>query len=361
MPFKKIGDYLIEQKLCDAQILSAAMEQQILLRDEGVYKPIGQIIIEKGNLKPEDLKSSLQSQMADMLGSIELFKSLSPELISKIASIAQCVAFPKGEIIIHQGDQGDSFYQVITGSIRVFQVSEDGVEVTLNKLGPGEGFGEMALLTGEPRSASVDIQTPSSLLIISKQTFDQLTSEIPGFSLMLSEILSKRLSMETSNFVKASSTQKAYQRFIIEQNSKSEANLIGRSKAIRKLQDKINKIAQNDEIVMIQGEPGTEKIDVARLIHSNSRKNTPFLSVDVKSVNMGRVAKRHEHSDEIRRELAQASTLFGHVKAAFPFAPERRLGLFQVGDEGVVVIENIEHLSANIQKRLVGFLKSKSF
>ena len=361
MPFKKIGDYLIEQKLCDAQILSAAIELQTLLRDEGVYKPIGQIIIEKGNLKPEDLKSSLQSQVADMLCSIELFKSLSPELISKIANIAQCVAFPKGKIIIHQGDQGDSFYQVIAGSIRVFQVSEDGVEVTLNTLGPGEGFGEMALLTGEPRSASVDIQKPSSLLVISKQAFDQLTSEIPGFSLMLSEILSKRLSMETSNFVKASSTQKAYQRFIIEQNSKFEANLIGRSKAIRKLQDKINKIAQNDEIVMIQGEAGTEKIDIARLIHSKSRKDTPFLSVDVKSVNMGRIVKKHEHSDEIRRELAQASTLFGHVKAAFPFAPERRLGLFQVGDEGVVVIENIEHLSANIQNRLVGFLKSKSF
>ncbi|MEN8212341.1 MAG: sigma 54-interacting transcriptional regulator, partial [Thermodesulfobacteriota bacterium] len=361
MPFKKIGDYLIEQELCDAKILSAAMEQQSLLRDKGVYKPIGQIIIEKGNLKPEDLKLSLQSQVADMLGSIELFKSLSPELISKIASIAQCEAFPKGEIIIHEGDQGDSFYQVIAGSIRVFQISEDGVEVTLNTLGPGEGFGEMALLTGEPRSASVDIQKPSSLLIISKQAFDQLISEIPGFSLMLSEILSKRLSMETSNFVKASSTQKAYQRFIIEQSSKFEANLIGRSKAIKKLQDKINKIAQNDELVMIQGEPGTEKLDVARLIHSSSRSDTPFLSVDVKSVNMGRVANRHEQSDEISRELAQASTLFGHVKAALPFAPERRLGLFQVGDEGVVVIENIEHLSVNIQKHLVEFLKSKSF
>ncbi len=362
MPFKKIGDYLIEQKICDAQMLSAAMEQQTLLRDKGVYKPIGQIIIEKGNLTPEDLKSSLQNQVEDMLGSIELFKSLSPQLISKIASIAKCVAFPKGEIIIHEGDQGDSFYQVIAGLIRVFHVSEDGVEVTLNTLGPGEGFGEMALLTGEPRSASVDIQKPSSLLIISKQVFDQLISEIPGFSLMLSEILSKRLRMETSNFVKASSTQKAYQRFIIEQNSRSEANLIGRSKAIRKLQDKINKIASNDDIVLIQGEPGTEKIDVAKLIHSSSsRKNAPFLSVDVKLVNMGRVVKRHEHSDEIRRELAQASTLFGHIKAAFPFAPERRLGLFEVGDEGVVVIENIEHLSANIQIRLLGFMESKSF
>jgi len=114
--------------------------------------------------------------------------------------------------------------------------------------------------------------------------------------------------------------------------------------------------------VLIQGETGTEKIDVARLIHSSSsRKDAPFLNVDVKAVNMGRVEKNHEYNDEIRRELAQASTLFGHVKAAFPFAPERRLGLFQVGDEGVVAIENIEHLFPNIQNRLHEFLKSKSF
>ena len=362
MAFKKIGDYLIERHACDAQIIHAAIEQQTTLKNEGIYKPIGQIIVESGNLNPRDLELILRHQIEDMLRSVELFKSLSPELISKIAGVAECMAFPKGKIIIHEGDQGDSFYQVISGLIRVFHVSEDGVEVTLNTLGPGESFGEMALLTGEPRSASVDIQEAGRLLIISKQAFDQLVSEIPEFSLVLSKILSSRLHRGTSKLVRASATEKAYQRFVTEQSSGFEAKLIGRSKAIKRLQDRVTEVSENDGAVLIMGESGTEKGDVAGLIHfSSKRKDGPFLTVDIKSVNMGRAVVRSGDRDPIRLELAQGSTLFGHVKGALPFAPERRLGLFQVGDGGTVVIENVEYLTANIQRQLVDFIATRTF
>ncbi len=362
MAFKKIGDYLIEKQACDAQMIHAAIEQQTTLKNEGIYKPIGQILIESGNLNPRDLELILRHQIEDMLRSVDLFKSLSPELVSKIAGVAECMAFPKGEIIIHEGDQGDSFYQVISGLIRVFHVSEDGVEVTLNTLGPGESFGEMALLTGEPRSASVDIQEAGSLLIISKPAFDQLVSEIPEFSLVLSKILSNRLHRGTSKIVRASATEKAYQRFVTEQSSGFEAKLVGRSKAIKQLQDRVAEVSENDGAVLILGESGTEKDDVAGLIHlSSNRKDGPFLTVDIKSVNMGRTLDRSGSPDPIRLELAQDSTLFGHVKGALPFAPERRLGLFQVGDGGTVVIENVEYLSANIQRQLVDFIQHGRF
>jgi len=361
MTFKKIGDYLIERQICDAQMIHTAIRQQITLKNEGIYKPIGQIIIESGGMNPRDLELILRCQVEDMLRSVELFKSLSPELISKIAGVAECMVFPKGKIIIHEGDQGDSFYQVISGLIRVFHVSEDGVEVTLNTLSPGESFGEMALLTGEPRSASVDIQEAGSLLVISKQAFDQLVSEIPEFSLVLSKILSNRLYRGTSNLVRASATEKAYQRFVTEQSSGFEAKLIGRSKEIKRLQDRVAEVSENDGAVLILGESGTEKGDVAGLIHfSSKRKDGPFLTVDIKSVNMGRIG-RLGNRDPIRLELAQGSTLFGHVKGALPFAPERRLGLFQVGDGGTVVIENVEYLAANIQRQLVDFIQHGRF
>ena len=362
MAFKKIGDYLIERQACDAQMIHAAIEQQTTLKNEGIYKPIGQIIVESGNLNLRDLELILRHQIEDMLRSVELFKSFSPELISKIAGVAECMAFPKGKIIIHEGDQGDSFYQVISGLIRVFHVSEDGIEITLNTLGPGESFGEMALLTGEPRSASVDIQEAGSLLIISKQAFDQLVSEIPEFSLVLSKILSSRLYRGTSNLVRASATEKAYQRFVTEQSSGFETKLIGRSKAIKRLQDRVAEVSENDGPVLILGESGTEKGDVAGLIHFNStRKDGPFLTVDIKSVNMGRAVGRPGNRDPIRLELAQDSTLFGHVKDALPFATERRLGLFQVADGGTVVIENVEYLAANIQRQLVDFIENGRF
>jgi len=362
MKIKKIGDYLIENKSCDKEVVDAALKWQITLKQEGIYKPVGQIIIERGDLKPETLNVILRRQGEDVLRSVELFKSLPSELVSKIAKVAECQALPKGRIIIHEGDQGDSFFQIISGMTRVFRISEDGIEVTLATLGPGENFGEMALLTGEPRSASVETLEASGLLVISKQSFDQLAAEIPEFSLTLSKILSSRLVRGALNLVSATSTEKAYRRFVSEQSAGPDSQLIGRSKAVKQLQAQIQETAQNDMPVLVTGEPGTEKRGVAGLIHiSSKRKDSPLLVIDVKTVNMGRAVGRPREHDPIRHELAQSSTLFGHVKGALSFAEERRLGLFQVGDGGTVVIENIEHLTGNVQTKLADFIQHGSF
>ncbi|MCW9094255.1 MAG: cyclic nucleotide-binding domain-containing protein, partial [Ignavibacteriaceae bacterium] len=131
MDFKKIGSYLVESQSCDQQVIEAAIEKQIALEHEGIYKPIGQIIIENKDLNPGVLYSILQKQGEDLLRSVEFFKNLPQELIEKISGVAEYQAFPKDKTIIHQGDQGNSFYQIISGSARVFRISEDGVNVTL--------------------------------------------------------------------------------------------------------------------------------------------------------------------------------------------------------------------------------------
>jgi transcriptional regulator with AAA-type ATPase domain/polyferredoxin len=362
MTFKKIGSYLLESQTCDRQVIETALETQITLEREGVYKPIGQIIIENNDLNPEQLRSMLQRQGEDMLRSMSLFKNLPPELIAKIATVAEYQALPKGRPIIHQGDQGDSFYQIISGSARVFRISEDGVDVTLNIMGPGESFGEMALLTGEPRSASVETRETCGLLVISKQAFDRLASEIPEFSLALSKVLSSRLNRGGVELTQASATEKAYQRFISKQNIRNEPKLIGRSRVVKRLQNEIKAASENDRPVLILGESGTEKGDVAGLIHWESQRNEgPYLSIDIKTVSIGRRADRPKKNDPIRLELAQSSALFGHAKGTLSFAPERRLGLFQIGDGGTVVIENIEHLADSVQRKLVDLVQQGCF
>ena len=362
MALKKIGSYLVKSQSCDQQVIEAAFEKQITLEHKGIYRPIGQIIIENGDLNPKELRSVLQRQGEDMLRSVPLFKNLPTRLIAEISKIAEYRALPRGKVIIHEGDQGDSFYQIISGSARVFRISEDGVDVTLNIMGPGDSFGEMALLTGEPRSASVETQETCGLLEISKQAFDKLASEIPEFSLALSKILSSRLNRGSIELVHASAIEKAYQRFISKQSVGVEPKLIGRSKAVKQLQDEIKEAAKNDSAVMILGESGTEKGDVAGLIHWDSqRKEGPFLSIDIKTVRIGRSVDRPQKDDPIRLELAQSSALFGHAKGTLSFAPERRLGLFQIGDGGTVVLENVEHLTDSAQSKLVDFIQNGRF
>ena len=362
MEVRKLGTYLIENKSCDDEIINVALHRQLALERKGIYKPLGEILVEIGGLNPEILDVILKRQGQDLLRSIALFESLPPDSISKIVDVAECQVFSKGEVVIHEGDQGDAFYQIISGFARVYRLSEDGIEVTLNTLGPGEGFGEMALLTGEPRSASVSAQEACSFLVISKGAFDRLVGKYPEFSLLLSKSLSSRLARGSDDLVSATSTEKAYQRFVSEQSLASTPHLVGRSRATKKLQSRIKDVAQNDASVLIQGEEGTEKRDVAVLIHQGSnRREAPFLVIDVKTVNLGRVEGLTRERDPIRLELAQNSTLFGHAKGALSFARERRLGLFQVGDGGTVVIENIENLAEGVQTKLVDFIKQGNF
>ncbi len=85
---------------------------------------------------------------------MELFRGLSAVEQSRLLGSMEKLEIAAGEMIFRQGEQGDSLYVVIAGSIELFTVDDDRREHVLTCLGEGETFGEMALLTGQPRSAS---------------------------------------------------------------------------------------------------------------------------------------------------------------------------------------------------------------
>jgi transcriptional regulator with AAA-type ATPase domain len=359
---KKIGDYLIEDRVCDNTTVNRALVFQKKLREDGTYKPIGQIIVDGYGLEPAALEPSLRRQGLDMLFSADLFKSLPPQMILRIAEVSKFLALPKKTTIFQQGDNGDSFYLVISGLVRVYQVSDEGTEVTLATLGPCEGIGDMALLTGEPRSASVDTIEATSLLSVSKKAFDDILETNPELSMAFTRILAERVSMGNLHLVEASENERAYQRFAAERYAVADPRLIGKSKVIQKLRAKIEEVAQNDQPVMILGEPGTEKRDVAGLIHKGSKyEKNPFLVMDAKAVSLSEVAADKDKRDPLRLELAQNSTLFGHDQGTLPFDQARRLGLLQVAHEGTVLIENVDQLVDSVQVKLLDFIQSGHF
>ena len=86
-------------------------------------------------------------------------------------------------IIFRQGDPGDKFYVIHSGKVRVFRTETDGSETDLALLGEGESFGEMALLTGEKRSANVEAIEETHLKVLSKEQFDLILKDFPHISL----------------------------------------------------------------------------------------------------------------------------------------------------------------------------------
>ncbi len=129
----------------------------------------------------------------EVLKSFPLFSDLSDEDLSDIEKIVKKKKYTKNEIILYQFDPGDSLYIISRGKVKVVLFSKDGKEVLLSNLGPGEFFGEMSLLDGLPRSASVVAIEDSEVIIVNRRDFLELIRNHPEIAMRILTEMSKRL------------------------------------------------------------------------------------------------------------------------------------------------------------------------
>jgi len=122
--------------------------------------------------------------------------------------------------------------------------------------------------------------------------------------------------------------------------------IVGTSQALQTVLSSISKVAPTDSTVLITGETGTGKELVARAIHRRSgRSSRAFISVNCAA---------------IPRDLI-ASELFGHEKGAFTGATQRRLGRFELADDGTIFLDEVGELSPDIQVALLRVLQEREF
>lgn len=114
------------------------------------------------------------SERAEQLQKIALFQGLKPDAIELIARIASEESHASGTKIFQHGDAGDKLYLILEGRVRISREVAGMGEEALAILGPGDLFGEMALLDESPRSADARVHERCRLLAISKDSFDDL-------------------------------------------------------------------------------------------------------------------------------------------------------------------------------------------
>lgn len=107
-----------------------------------------------------------------MLDNIPLFAGLQTDQLARLSSRAVTHSYPKNTIVINEGDVSNSLHVIIEGRVKIFRANEEGREIVLNLQGPGEYFGEIALLDAEPRSASVITLERCRIAILSKADFE---------------------------------------------------------------------------------------------------------------------------------------------------------------------------------------------
>lgn len=128
-----------------------------------------------------------------VLQRVPLFNQLSAVELQRVVDVARERAYPRNSVILFEDDPGDALYVVASGQVKVVLIGEDGREVILSVMGPGEFFGEMSLLDDEPRSAHVIAMEDSSLAVLRREDFEGLLTQTPQIALALLRELSRRL------------------------------------------------------------------------------------------------------------------------------------------------------------------------
>ncbi|HSE93386.1 MAG TPA: cyclic nucleotide-binding domain-containing protein [Methylomirabilota bacterium] len=129
-----------------------------------------------------------QDAKVQQLQRVPLLAECSRRQLRAVAQIAEIRELPAGGVVTRAGDPGDEFFVIIDGRARA--------EVSSRKrprLGPGDFFGEMSLLDGERRSATVVAETPVRLLVIPRREFSRVLAEVPDLTRNLLAVLSRRL------------------------------------------------------------------------------------------------------------------------------------------------------------------------
>ena len=124
----------------------------------------------------------------DLIRGTPLFAQCSKRDLARIAQIAGELAFPAGHVLIREGERGREFFVIITGEVKVRRRGR-----RIGTLGPGSFFGELALLSRAPRSATVTATTPLEVLVITDGDFVALLDGAPEIWLKVARALAERL------------------------------------------------------------------------------------------------------------------------------------------------------------------------
>jgi DASS family divalent anion:Na+ symporter len=132
--------------------------------------------------------------LEDTLTRIPLFAEVDRVALAQLAAHLDPIVYQEGEVVCRQGEPGDCLYLLTSGQLGVHvHEPESGASRRIDGLGPGDFFGEMALLTGEPRSATIRAEMPSRVLRLDRERFEALVRGQPSSFLAIARVLSRRL------------------------------------------------------------------------------------------------------------------------------------------------------------------------
>ena len=138
-------------------------------------------------------KRPVAGERSTAIKSVPFFTQLTEEELEVIRSLASEKHYPKNAVVLTEGEMGDSLYMIQSGKVKVFISDQEGREMILKLLGPGDFFGEMSMIDKQPRSASVTTAEASVFLLLTHAAFERCVEKVPRIATLVMRVLAQRI------------------------------------------------------------------------------------------------------------------------------------------------------------------------
>jgi CRP-like cAMP-binding protein len=284
------------------------------------------------------------AERAVYLREFGIWAALSEQALHATAAAMQPVAYPKGEFIIRQGEPGRHLHVLTKGEADVRVHAINGTVITVARMSPGACFGEMSLLSGDATSADVVATADCETLTLDRSAFEALVADQPKLLREFVRLVSRRLWDSNVAMGAAREKEKGLTRFLQEAHAGQDGELVGKQPAARALQRQIEAQAALDGPLLIEGERGTGKELVARLVHfRGARRGAPLLCADCAQIT----------------ETPWGDKLFGGYRPGADEQGPAPVSFLDLASGGTIVLKNIDSLPRPIQDRLAEFIERR--
>ena len=347
----------------------------LVLDDEKVSRSHAEIHFEDGYYVVEDLNSTNGVQVNDQLihkmllksgdrialgDSILLFTQKEPEISlgDKVSFInksellnwldqetkillAQYLVvrfFPKNSVVLAQNTLVESMYFLYSGEIRIVEVNEEGGERNIDRLGPGDFFGERALLAGETGNYSMIASVDLYLLELRKERLNELLQKKPELNQAFYRMVLKKLRTAQAESDQEGKRQDNLRHII----TPTDVQIIGEDRKIKEAKNKIEKLAKEARTALIIGPSGTGKKTMARYFHKmGGHPDFPYVEISLADL----------------EESTVGAAIFGIEPDPEATHMKGQVGYLEMIESGTLAIAHAEQLDAHQQSKLVTYLK----
>lgn len=132
-------------------------------------------------------------EIITMLTNVSLFSGLPQHYLAELGKLSVLRKYPKNTVLVTEGDESTHMYIIRKGTVSVYLNNNDGRQVNLNYMHEGEYFGELSLIDGKPRSASVMTVTDCEIILVSRNNVQDLITKHPEFATLLLKEVTRRV------------------------------------------------------------------------------------------------------------------------------------------------------------------------